>query len=132
MSSDTNTTKKILVVEDDKEMNASLQRKFEKLGFATESAFDGEEAMKLLKEKVYDGMTLDLMMPIKDGFAVMAQMRGTPNEKTPVFVLTSIGEEGKIDLAWELGAKQVFKKEEYKPADVAEAVSNTIHSLPPR
>lgn len=122
------TPKKILIVEDDKEMNASLQRKFEKLGCETNCAFDGEEAMKFLKEKTYDAMTLDLMMPVKDGFAVMAQMRGTPNEKTPVYVLTSIGEIEKVDLAWDLGAKGVYKKEEYKPADIVELVMSSLNS----
>ncbi|MFO0945663.1 MAG: response regulator [Planctomycetota bacterium] len=129
MIPDTNTQKKILVIEDDRDINASLQRKFQTLGFATEGAFNGQAGFELLKMKVYDGIMLDLMMPIKDGFAVMAQLHGTPNKQTPVYVLTSVGEESKVDLAWDLGAKMVFKKEERGPAEVAQAVNDSIHSL---
>lgn len=122
------TTKRILVIDDDQEMNASLQRKFQKLGFLTEGVFNGEAGLGLLQTKVYDGIMLDLMMPIKDGFAVMAQLHGTPNKQTPVYVLTSVGEPSKVDLAWDLGARMVFKKEDRGPAEVAQEVSDNIDS----
>ncbi|MFA5799926.1 MAG: response regulator [Candidatus Peribacteraceae bacterium] len=121
MSADTNPKKKILVIEDDQSMNDSLQRKFQKLGCETEGCFDGEQGLNRMNEKTYDAILLDLMMPIKDGFAVLAKRSTTKNASTPVYVLTTLGEE-KCDLARELGAKMTFIKSRMSAAQVIEEV----------
>lgn len=118
----TNSTKKtFLVIEDDKSMNDSLQRKLQNIGFETEGCFDGEQGLNKMNEKTYDGIMMDLMMPIKDGFAVLAKRSTTKNANTPVYVLTALGEE-KCDLARELGAKMTFIKSQMSAAQVIEGV----------
>ncbi|MFA6038711.1 MAG: response regulator [Candidatus Peribacteraceae bacterium] len=125
MAPDTNTKKQILVVEDDKNMNDSLQRKFQGLGCETEGCFDGEQALIKMGEKTYDGIMMDLMMPIKDGFAVLAKKSTTKNPTTPVYVLTTLGEE-KCELARELGAKMTFIKSQMTAAQVIEEVKKDM------
>lgn len=125
MTSDTNTKKTFLVIEDDKSMNESLQRKLQKVGFDTEGCFDGEQGLNKMNEKTYDGIMMDLMMPIKDGFAVLAKKPTTKNPGTPVYVLTTLGEE-KRDLALELGAKKAFVKSEMSAAQVVEEIQKDL------
>lgn len=126
-----NIKQRILVVEDDKSMNESLQRKLRECDFETEGCFDGEQALKLLNEKKYDGISLDIVMPVKDGFAVMAQRRGTPNEKTPIFVLSDIDAGDKRELAWSLGCVRFYRKDSNTPADVAKSIRDYLTSPQP-
>lgn len=125
MSSDTNTEKKILIIEDDKSMNDSLHRKFEKMGYETDSCFDGEQGLNMMNKKLYDAITLDLLMPIQDGFFVLAKKTTTLNAKTPTYVLTALEGE-KCELAKELGAKNIFIKSHNSPAEIAETIRKDI------
>lgn len=113
--------KPFLIIEDDQEVNESLQRKLQKIGFETEGCFDGEQGLNKMNEKTYDGILLDLMMPIKDGFAVLSQRGTTKNPDTPVYVLTTFGEE-KCQLARQLGAKKTFIKAEMSAMKVIEEI----------
>ena len=121
----TPTTKKILVVEDDHSMNDFLQHKFQQFGWETEGCFDGEQGLKLMNRKRYDGIVLDLMMPIKDGFAVLAKKGTTRNATIPVNVLTTLGEE-RCSLARELGAKKTFIKSETSAGQVVEQIKKDM------
>lgn len=127
MNTDTPShTQRVLVVEDDKGVNRGLQRKFAKLGFQTEGCFDGQEALDLMNQNVYDAVLLDLMMPIKSGFDVLSEREGTKNLTTPVYVLTSLEQEEKIQKARELGAKQVYNKTEMSPAGVVKEIAQEL------
>lgn len=117
--------KKILIVDDDRMLNGSLQRKFQHLGYQTEGCFDGEEGLTLMQAEHFDGIVLDLMMPIKDGFAVLAKKGVTMNSDTPAFVLTSM-DQAKCDLAKELGAYKTFDKVQMSPTEVAWQVEKDL------
>jgi CheY-like chemotaxis protein len=67
------------------------------------------------------GILIDLMMPIKDGFAVLSQRGTAKNPNTPVYVLTTFGEE-KCQLARQLGARKTFIKSEMSAAAVIEEI----------
>lgn len=120
-----NHQKTILVVEDDKNLNDAMQRGLKKIGFATEVCFDGQQGLNKMKEKTYDGILLDLMMPIKDGFDVLAERSATKNASTPVYVLTALGEE-KCEHAREMGAKKTFVKSQMSPAEVFESIRKDL------
>jgi CheY-like chemotaxis protein len=66
------------------------------------------------------------MMPVKDGFAVLAKKPATPNAETPVYVLTGMGQDEKLELAKELGARSVFSKHEMSPAEVAATIEREV------
>lgn len=118
--------KRVLVIEDDRNLNPSLVRKFEKLGFETVGCYDGQQGIEHLAREPFDCVLLDLMMPIKNGFEVLQQKPRTPNAQTPAYVLTALGQEEKILRARELGARDVFSKSEMSPAQVVETIHRAI------
>jgi len=113
---------RILVVDDDRAINRSLVRKFSRHGCTAVGAYDGHEALEQLRHERFDGVLLDLLMPIEDGFQVLAQRGATPNAATPVYVLTSLGRDDEIARARQLGVRDVFIKNETSPTQVVETV----------
>ena len=118
--------KRVLVIEDDRNLNPSLVRKFAKLGFEAVGCFDGQQGIDQLAHTPFDCVLLDLMMPIKNGFEVLEQKPQTPNANTPAYVLTALGQEEKIARARELGARDVFSKSEMSPAQVVETIQREL------
>lgn len=78
---------KVLIIEDDKILSNTVKQCIEKK-FNVEQAFDGEEGVLYAKQNIYDVIILDLMLPIMDGYDVLASLR---KEKiyTPVLILTA-------------------------------------------
>lgn len=79
---------RILVAEDEKALNRILVKQFTKLGYSVDSCFDGESVFDFLAGATYDAIVLDVMMPKKDGFTVLTEMR-QKNINTPVIFLTA-------------------------------------------
>lgn len=79
---------RILVAEDEKALNRILVKQFTKLGYSVDSCFDGESVFDFLAGATYDAIVLDVMMPKKDGFTVLTEMR-QQNITTPVIFLTA-------------------------------------------
>ncbi len=78
----------VLVVEDDKELAAILQRGLQEQLYAVELAHDGESGRHLALTGDYDLILLDLMLPILDGIAICSQIR-SQGLQTPVIMLTA-------------------------------------------
>lgn len=79
---------RILVAEDEKALNRILVKQFTKLGYSVDSCFDGESVFDFLAGATYDAIVLDVMMPKKDGFTVLTEMRQQRID-TPVIFLTA-------------------------------------------
>ena len=79
---------RILVAEDEKDLNRLIEKKLTKSGYGVYAAFDGEEALDFVEFAEYDAVILDVMMPKKDGFAVIKEMRSR-GISTPVLFLTA-------------------------------------------
>ncbi len=79
---------RILVAEDEKALNRILVKQFTKLGYSVDSCFDGESVFDFLAGATYDAIVMDVMMPKKDGFTVLTEMRQQHNN-TPVIFLTA-------------------------------------------
>ena len=79
---------RILVAEDEKDLNGLIEKKLTKSGYSVDTAFDGEEALDFVEFAEYDAVILDVMMPKKDGFAVIKEMR-SKGISTPVIFLTA-------------------------------------------
>lgn len=79
---------RILVAEDEKDLNGLIEKKLAKSGYSVDTAFDGEEALDFVEFAEYDAVILDVMMPKKDGFAVIKEMRSR-GISTPVIFLTA-------------------------------------------
>ena len=87
---------RILVVEDDKRLAATLRRGLEAEGFSVDNALDGEQGAWLASENSYDVIVLDIMLPLLNGFQVCAQLREAGNW-TPILMLTA--KDGELDEA---------------------------------
>ncbi|MDH4043059.1 MAG: response regulator transcription factor [Gemmatimonadota bacterium] len=80
---------RILLVEDDKNLRGFLRKAFREEGYAVDEAVDGDGAVEAAGE--YDCIVLDLMLPGRDGFAVVETLRRR-GDRTPVLMLTARGE----------------------------------------
>lgn len=79
---------RVLVVEDDKDLNRQLVEALTDAGYAVDYAFDGEEGAYLGSNEPYDAIILDLGLPIIDGLSVLEKWR-RENMKAPVLILTA-------------------------------------------
>jgi two-component system OmpR family response regulator len=79
---------RLLVIEDDKDLNRQLVTALEQAGYAVDPAFDGEEGHFLGETEPYDAIILDIGLPKKDGITVLEEWRSA-GRKTPVLMLTA-------------------------------------------
>ena len=79
---------RLLVVEDDRNLNRQLVEAFEEAGYAVDGAFDGEEGHFLGDTESYDAVVLDIGLPRRSGLEVLARLRGR-KDKVPVLILTA-------------------------------------------
>lgn len=83
--------KKVLVVEDDILLRATLVRSLEAAGFSTVTASDGEEGLAKYGSVSPDACVFDIMLPKKNGLELLEEIRATyPDKKTPVVILTNV------------------------------------------
>lgn len=119
------TPKRILIVEDEKPMANALSLKLQSAGFKTHIANDGEAALTAIKEGRFDLIILDLVMPKKDGFAVLEEL-GKMNITTPVLVASNLGQEEDKQKAKQLGASDYFIKSDTTLAAIIEQVKKVL------
>lgn len=100
--------KKVLIVDDEKNIVDILKFNLQKEGFATVEAYDGEEALKLGFIENPDLILLDIMLPKMDGFTVCRKLR--EKLSTPILMLTARAEEVDKVLGLELGADDYITK----------------------
>ena len=83
--------KKILIIDDEKDMRVYLEAVFRKEGYETESATNGEEGLWLAEAKHPDLITLDILMPKKSGIKAYRGLRtGESTKDIPIIVLTGL------------------------------------------
>lgn len=103
--------KYILVAEDDKFYANIYKTKLAKEGYEVVVVGDGEQAIKLARQKKPDLILLDLVMPVKDGFETLKELKADANLKSvKVIVLSNLGQEEDIKKAKELGAVDYIVK----------------------
>lgn len=79
---------RILIAEDERDLNRILVKKLSAEGYSVDSCFNGTEALDFLFAADYDGAVLDIMMPGLDGYQIVEKLRREGNE-TPVLFLTA-------------------------------------------
>src|SRR5690349_1352980 len=96
---------KVLVAEDDTYLAAAYQAMLTKEGFELKIATDGQEAMEMLATFMPDVIVLDLVMPRKDGFTALQEIKQQENLKNiPVIVASNLGQEDDFKKAKDFGA----------------------------
>ena len=79
---------RILVVEDEKDLRNIIKKRLVREHYSVDVCGDGEEALDYMEMTSYDGILLDIMLPGKDGFTVLKEVRQTGND-TPILLLTA-------------------------------------------
>ena len=79
---------RILIAEDQKDLNRIITKRLSAEGYSVDSCFDGEEALSYIEMAEYDGIILDIMMPKRDGLSVLHSLR-KKGIGTPVLFLTA-------------------------------------------
>ena len=79
---------RILLIEDEKKTVAFLEKGLREAGFTVEAAPDGETGLQLARSQRFDLLVVDVMLPKKDGWAVVAELRSAGVE-TPILFLTA-------------------------------------------
>lgn len=82
---------RLLLAEDEVELSNALKSVLEKNNFSVDVVYNGEDAVEYLKLNDYDGAILDVMMPKKDGFTVLAEVRSFQID-LPILMLTAKSE----------------------------------------
>lgn len=100
---------RLLVAEDDRDMNQIITKSLVAEGYNVESCSDGRTALDYLVGDVYDGVVLDVMMPEMDGFSVLKKMRAA-GVQTPVLFLTARDDTSDIVRGLDYGADDYMVK----------------------
>ena len=100
--------KKVLVVDDEKLIVKGIRFSLEQEGMEVDTAYDGEEALEKAKEREYDIILLDIMLPKMDGLQVCQQIREFSN--VPIIMLTAKGDDMDKIMGLEYGADDYITK----------------------
>ena len=100
--------RKVLVVDDEKLIVKGIRFSLEQDGFEVYSAYDGEEALEMIRANDYDIVLLDLMLPKMNGLQVCQQVREFSN--VPIIMLTAKGEDMDKIMGLEYGADDYITK----------------------
>jgi DNA-binding response OmpR family regulator len=105
------TSRRILLAEDDRLLRKAAEATLKRKGFTVFTAEDGEEAFRVAKAELPDLVLLDLIMPKRQGFDVLRDLKGCPETaRIPVIVLSNLGQERDIQQAMESGAVAYYVK----------------------
>lgn len=104
-----NESPRLLLVDDDSGVRASLSAFLTRAGFQVELASDGAQALSTLEQSKPDLVVMDVLMPRLDGRETLRRMRQSGN-LTPVILLTQVGEATERAMALEEGADDYLNK----------------------
>ena len=102
------TSNRILLIDDDRQLGALLKELFASKGYTMDLALDGEEGIRGALSSGCDLVVLDVMLPKKNGFEVLRELRRSSN--IPVVMLTAMGEETDRIAGFEYGADDYLAK----------------------
>lgn len=118
---------KIMVVEDETFLVKIYSVKLRREGFDVSIANDGVEAVKMAAGLRPDLILLDLILPKMNGFEALERIRANPvNKKTPVIVLSNLGQEEDVKRAESLGADGYLVKANFSIQDVVAKIRQTL------
>jgi len=119
------TMKKILIAEDDAPMCRALMLKLKSAGYDVKTVADGVEAIDTLKKNDFDVLLLDLIMPKKDGFSVLQEMKEN-KIKTTVLVLTNLGQDEDRKKVESLGAAGYYVKSDTPLSEIITIIKGHV------
>lgn len=122
------TVASILLVEDDSFISGMYQTKLGGMGYAVELKEDGEAAwQRLQQDPLPELVLLDVVLPKKDGFEILEELRANSRTKSlPVILLTNLGQKPDIERGIKLGADDYIIKAHFTPSEVVEKIKQVL------
>lgn len=125
------TNKQVLIIEDDRDIAKLIAHYLEREGFVPLTASDGEEGLWQIKTKTPVLVVLDLMLPRKNGYEVMQQLKAQESTAhLPVIMLTAKSDEVDKVLGLELGADDYMTKP-FSPRELIARIKAVIRRMEP-
>ena len=120
--SDVNGRKRILVIDDTKDILLVVGRRLQSWGYEAITTDSGEEGLGIAQERLPDLILLDIMMPKMKGRDVCARLKADPKtQHIPVIFLTALGLADHIKAGMDLGAEDYIVKP-FEPAELKERI----------
>jgi len=117
----------VLIVEDDKFLSSAYRLKFTKAGYEVMLAMDGSEGMTILSTFTPDIILLDLVMPVKDGFTMLSELKASEAYKNiPVIITSNLSQKEDIDKAKGMGAMDFIIKSDISLDDLVTKVQKIL------
>lgn len=117
----------ILLIEDDPFLAEIYVTRLEAERFAVTHARDGDEGLAKTKELRPDLVLLDLVLPGRDGFSVLEELKKDAATRTiPVIILSNLGEEDDIERGKKLGASDYIVKAHFTPSEVVAKIKQVL------
>ena len=119
--------KTILFIEDEPTLQKAVGRFLEKEGYDVKTALDGESGLDMIKKIKPNLVLLDLILPKKDGFEVLTELKQDPETANiPVIVLTNLEGSDDVERALSLGATTYLVKANYNLNEVVQRIKETL------
>jgi DNA-binding response OmpR family regulator len=117
--------KRVLFVEDEEALQRTLGDALEKRGWELFKATDGERGLELAKKELPGIILLDIILPKKNGFEVLQELRADPATRNiPVMILTNLEGSADVEQALEYGATTYLVKANYNLEDIITKITN--------
>ena len=119
--------KKIVLADDEQFIAVAYNDGLTRAGYEVSVAHDGEEALAKIKEVKPDLILLDLIMPKKDGFTVLKEVKATPElANIPVMILSNLSQATDDNEAKKLGATDFLVKAEISLQDLVNRIAKVL------
>jgi len=120
---------KILLVEDEEAIISMYELQLTKDGYEVETARNGAWGLKLAKEKKFDLIIMDMVMPAMNGYVAIKELKSSENsKKVPIIVLSNSAQDSDIDQAKKLGATSYLLKSNITPAKLTREIEKILNS----
>ena len=119
--------KSILLVEDDPFLIEIYSTKLKGSGFEVEVASDGGQCLSKIKEKKFDLIILDIVLPQMDGWEILKQIKEIKEMKDlPVIILSNLSQRAEVEKGLKMGAIKYLIKAHYTPSEVVEEIKKIL------
>ena len=120
-------SQKILIVEDEEYIAEMYKIRFEMSGYEIVLAADGQEGIDMAIKEKPDLVLLDLVMPNKNGYQVLEELRANPETKgLKIFILSNLGQKEEIDKGLSLGADGFYVKAHMTPTELLDKIKEIL------
>ena len=119
--------KKILILEDELIISEILSKKLAREGYEVKTAENGREGMLMIEKEIPDLVLTDVIMPEKNGFDVILEMKQSEMLKNvPIIIISNSGQPVELNRAKELGVKDCLVKTDFDPQEVLDKVKKQL------